>query len=133
MKLKGRLWIFPDDNISTDQIFPGKYTYQPLTNEEMKYLIQGKKNDENLNHESIDSIFLLCLKYYEIKYGFDFEEEDILNEIVEIKDLMAKMWLNFKERYFSFATKELNQLSMYSINSQNYDLKVSKILDKLLK
>ncbi len=41
MKIKGRLWIFPDDNISTDQIFPGKYTYQPLTNEEMaKYSME---------------------------------------------------------------------------------------------
>ncbi|MFX1352734.1 MAG: hypothetical protein ACFFGP_02095 [Promethearchaeota archaeon] len=108
------------------------HTLHPLTNEEMKYLIQGKKNDEELNYESIDSIFLLCLKYYEKKYGFDFEEEEILNEIVEIKDLMAKMWLNFKERYFNFAIKELNQLSMYSINSQNYDLKVSKILDALI-
>jgi len=108
------------------------HTLHSLTNEEMKYLFQGKKNEEEFNHESIDSIFLLCLKYYEKKYGFDFEEKDILNKIVEIRDTMAQMWLNFKENYFNFAIKELNQLSMYSVNSQNYDFKVSKILNALI-
>lgn len=35
MKFKGRMWIFTDKNINTDQIFPGKYTYDPLTPEQM--------------------------------------------------------------------------------------------------
>ncbi len=35
MKFKGRLWIFTDKNLNTDQIFPGKYTYDPLTLEQM--------------------------------------------------------------------------------------------------
>ena len=35
MKFKGRMWIFEDENINTDQIFPGKYTYDPLTPEQM--------------------------------------------------------------------------------------------------
>ncbi|MHA2248282.1 MAG: LeuD/DmdB family oxidoreductase small subunit [Candidatus Hodarchaeales archaeon] len=35
MKFKGRMWIFPEDDINTDVIFPGKYTYEPLTPEEM--------------------------------------------------------------------------------------------------
>lgn len=35
MKFTGRMWIFPDKNINTDQIFPGKYTYDPLTPEQM--------------------------------------------------------------------------------------------------
>jgi 3-isopropylmalate/(R)-2-methylmalate dehydratase small subunit len=35
MKFTGRIWIFDDKNINTDQIFPGKYTYDPLTPEEM--------------------------------------------------------------------------------------------------
>ncbi len=35
MKFKGRMWIFEDKNINTDQIFPGKYTYDPLTPEQM--------------------------------------------------------------------------------------------------
>ena len=36
MKLVGnKLWIFPEDDINTDVIFPGRYTYEPLTPEEM--------------------------------------------------------------------------------------------------
>lgn len=35
MKFKGKMWIFPEKNINTDQIFPGKYTYDPLTPEQM--------------------------------------------------------------------------------------------------
>ena len=30
-----KLWIFPEDDINTDVIFPGRYTYEPLTPEEM--------------------------------------------------------------------------------------------------
>ncbi len=35
MKFEGKMWIFPDDDINTDVIFPGKYTYEPLTPEQM--------------------------------------------------------------------------------------------------
>lgn len=35
MKFIGKMWIFPDDDINTDVIFPGKYTYEPLTPEQM--------------------------------------------------------------------------------------------------
>ncbi|MFX0183123.1 MAG: 3-isopropylmalate dehydratase [Candidatus Hodarchaeota archaeon] len=35
MKFKGRMWIFADDDINTDVIFAGKYTYEPFTPEEM--------------------------------------------------------------------------------------------------
>ena len=35
MKFKGRMWIFPEDDINTDVIFAGKYTYEPLTPEQM--------------------------------------------------------------------------------------------------
>ncbi|MHA1212218.1 MAG: LeuD/DmdB family oxidoreductase small subunit [Candidatus Heimdallarchaeota archaeon] len=35
MKFTGRMWIFTDKNINTDQIFPGKYTYDPMTPEQM--------------------------------------------------------------------------------------------------
>lgn len=34
MKTQGRLWIFKNDDINTDLIFPGKYTYDPLQPEE---------------------------------------------------------------------------------------------------
>jgi 3-isopropylmalate/(R)-2-methylmalate dehydratase small subunit len=35
MKFKGKIWIFPEDNINTDIIFPGRYTYDPLSPEQM--------------------------------------------------------------------------------------------------
>ncbi|MHA1967132.1 MAG: LeuD/DmdB family oxidoreductase small subunit [Candidatus Hodarchaeales archaeon] len=36
MKLtSNKLWIFPEDDINTDVIFPGRYTYEPLTPEQM--------------------------------------------------------------------------------------------------
>lgn len=35
MKLQGRVWILDDDDINTDVIYPGKYTYEMLLPEEM--------------------------------------------------------------------------------------------------
>jgi len=35
MTLTGRIWFFGDDDINTDMIFPGKYCYSLLTDEEM--------------------------------------------------------------------------------------------------
>jgi 3-isopropylmalate/(R)-2-methylmalate dehydratase small subunit len=35
MKFEGKMWIFADDDINTDVIFAGKYTYEPFTPEEM--------------------------------------------------------------------------------------------------
>lgn len=41
MKIEGRVWIFEDDDINTDLIFPGKYTYEPLKPEEQaKYAME---------------------------------------------------------------------------------------------
>jgi 3-isopropylmalate/(R)-2-methylmalate dehydratase small subunit len=34
MKIEGRVWTFKDNDINTDLIYPGKYTYEPLTPEE---------------------------------------------------------------------------------------------------
>lgn len=34
MKLEGRVWIFKNDDINTDLIYPGKYTYEPLSPKE---------------------------------------------------------------------------------------------------
>lgn len=34
MKIEGRVWTFKDNDINTDLIYPGKYTYEPLTREE---------------------------------------------------------------------------------------------------
>lgn len=34
MKLEGRVWIFKENDINTDLIYPGKYTYEPLSPKE---------------------------------------------------------------------------------------------------
>ena len=34
MKLKGRVWLFKENDINTDLIYPGKYTYEPLSSKE---------------------------------------------------------------------------------------------------
>ncbi len=39
MKFKSKkLWVFPEADINTDVIFPGRYTYEPLTPKEMAKL-----------------------------------------------------------------------------------------------
>ena len=35
MKIKGRMWILDEDDINTDVIYPGKYTYELFSPEEM--------------------------------------------------------------------------------------------------
>lgn len=35
MELEGRVWILDEDDINTDVIYPGKYTYEMLSNEDM--------------------------------------------------------------------------------------------------
>jgi len=34
MRIEGRVWVFNDNDINTDLIYPGKYTYEPLTPEQ---------------------------------------------------------------------------------------------------
>ena len=56
MKIKGRVWIFEDNDINTDLIFPGKSTYEPLQPEEMvKYAM-----------EDYDAEFTILVKEYDI-------------------------------------------------------------------
>ncbi|MHA2318344.1 MAG: hypothetical protein ACXAC6_11390 [Candidatus Hodarchaeales archaeon] len=33
--ISNKIWVFPEDDINTDVIFPGRYTYEPLTPEQM--------------------------------------------------------------------------------------------------
>ncbi|MHA1542956.1 MAG: LeuD/DmdB family oxidoreductase small subunit [Candidatus Hodarchaeales archaeon] len=41
-----KVWIFPEDDINTDVIFPGRYTYEPLTPEQMaKHAMEDYDSD----------------------------------------------------------------------------------------
>ncbi len=78
MKFTGRQWIYNDDDINTDVIFPGKYTYELLSHEQMaehamedhdpKFAKEAKKGDlmvagRNFGCGSSREQAVLCLKH----------------------------------------------------------------------
>jgi len=41
-----KIWVFPEDDINTDVIFPGRYTYEPLSPEQMaKHAMEDYNSD----------------------------------------------------------------------------------------
>jgi len=97
--------------------------------------LQKQKRNEittEFSKTSIDSVFLLYIKKFEEKNSFSFKEIDVINELVNLKDKIGIMWLNFKEKHFNFALKELNDLSTLSLDDISYRKIVNEYIDNLI-
>jgi hypothetical protein len=111
------------------------YTHTIHTPTEQELEILSKSNIDIYNgfkKKLIDSIFLFYIKYYEKKLNFNFEETEVLDLLGNLKDIMAKMWLNFKEKQFKFAINKLKQISTLSLEDPRYNEKVKENLDILI-
>ena len=100
-----------------------------------EFNLQKQKRNElitDFSNMSIDSIFLLYIKKFEEINSFSFKEMDVINELVNLKDKIGLMWLNFKEKHFNFALKKLNDLSTLSLDDINYRKVVNEHIDNLI-
>lgn len=109
------------------------HTIHTLTGrqESSKFIDQFETSDE-FNKESRDSILLSYIQQYEKNHDFMFEEPEVIRELKELKDQMAKMWLYFKERHFRYAVRKLNDATSLSLDDRDYKKKVNQLLDALI-
>ena len=75
---------------------------------------------------------LSFIKKYEEKHKFNFEEVEVMDKIEQLQEIIAKMWLPFKERQLKFALNKLNELLMIHIDDENYEQNITELLNKLL-
>ncbi|MFO8019389.1 MAG: hypothetical protein R6U96_12200 [Promethearchaeia archaeon] len=98
---------------------------------QISYISSFEERD-NKEPESINSILISYIKLFEKQNNFQFDEKEILDEIKDLRDHMAKMWLYFKERHFDYALKRLNDLTLLSLDDPAYDEKIKKSLKRLI-
>ncbi len=82
--------------------------------------------------KNTDSVFLEYIKHQENDYELLFQEEEIIHTFKDLRNNMASMWLSFKEKYFSFALKKLNDLSLLSSKNINYVTIINEYLENLI-
>ncbi|MFX1337650.1 MAG: hypothetical protein ACFFDK_03490 [Promethearchaeota archaeon] len=122
-KLREFLWTTP--------LFT--HTVHSPTEKELKYKLLSKdESEDEFDQESINSILLTLIYKFEKSQAFKFEDVEVTKVIKDLRDEMAKMWLYFKERHFRYAVKKLNELSSFSLNDENYMVKINEYLDKLI-
>jgi len=92
----------------------------------------GRKELNENNLKSFDSIFLEYIKVQENEWDLKFQEEDILAKLKDLRNQMASMWLPFREKHFNFALKKLNELSNLSFGNANYLSIVEELVENLI-
>ncbi len=98
----------------------------------LKFLAKEMEEIEGFEPESENSSLLYFIKSYERKHDFNFEEEEVLDELEKLRDKITNIWVFFKENHFKFALEKLNELSTFSIDDKNYKAKIMELLDKIL-
>lgn len=96
-----------------------------LLNIETLYLNKHSQKSEN-------SIFTSFISHYEKRYEFNFDEQEILHKLSELRNKMAKMWSFFIEKHYKFALEKLKELSLLSIDNKDFKIKINILLDTLL-
>ena len=122
-KLREFLWTTP---LFTQTI------HKPTNKELKNKLLSLEKAEDDYNQQSTDSILLTLIKRYEEYQGFEFEDVEIIEEIKRLRDMMAKMWLYFKERDFQYAFRKLEELTHLPLDDKDYAEKITTYLDKLI-
>jgi len=109
------------------------HTIQKTIDDEFNH--QKQKRNEfstDINNTSMDSIFLLYIKKFEEINSFSFNEMEVINKLVNLRDKMGITWLSFKEKHFNFALKKLNDLSTFPLNDFNYKKVVNEYINNLI-
>ena len=111
------------------------YTHTIHHNINEEIISQKATDNESSNkfdNNSIDSIFLLYITYFEQNNDFTFKEVEVFDELRKVRDLMGTMWLSFKEKHFKFAIKKINELSILSLTVQDYNKIVNDLINNLI-
>ncbi|MCK4379972.1 MAG: hypothetical protein KAW51_02470 [Candidatus Lokiarchaeota archaeon] len=109
------------------------YTHASHSSKERRNLLAIEREEsDGFKQESGNSVLLSFIKNYEKKHSFNFEEEEVLDEVEQLRDKITKMWIFFKEKHVKFALQKLNELSPFNIDDKNYETKINELLDKLL-
>lgn len=109
------------------------HTYHNLTLFEYNSLdLKYFYNLEDLLNKNHDSVFFLYIRYKEHKDGFVFEVSEILQQIESLRELMGKMWQNFKDEHINFAKFELKKLCTLHYRDKVFKDKTTESVERLI-
>ncbi|TFF99847.1 MAG: hypothetical protein EU542_08650 [Promethearchaeota archaeon] len=124
-KLRTLLWITP------------LFTHTIHSASRVRESFKFSRNIEQLSEyendlESSKSIFFTFISLFEKEEEFEFLDEEVVVALEDLRDMMAKMWLYFKERHLKYALRSLNDIARLPIKSENYKTKIEEKIKKLI-